>query len=389
MPPTIHPRYAAFGESVFTTMSRLALEHSAVNLGQGFPDFDAPAIVKQAAVAAIAEGHSQYARSAGIPALVERITARMRVTHGLEWNPLSEVTVCTGCVEAITSAIVGLCGQGDEVVVFDPAYDSYAAAIAIAGATAVRVPLRAPLFAIDPVALERACTPRTKLILVNTPHNPTGRVLTREELEAVARVAARLDIAVLSDEVYEEIYYASKPLSIATLPGMRERTIITSGIGKTFSTTGWRVGWAVAPAPLSAAVRMVHQYSTFCPPTPFVYAAVAAMDALADPDGYAAQLRRDYTARRSIMHRELSSAGLSPLRPDGSYFMLAHIGAWGFVDDVEAATTLVKEAGVAAIPCSAFYGAEHAERGYLRFAFCKHESTMLEAGARLRAWAQR
>jgi aspartate/methionine/tyrosine aminotransferase len=389
MPHTIHPRLAAFGESIFTTMSRLAVEHKAVNLGQGFPDFDAPEVVKQAAIDAINAGHSQYARAAGLPHTVERISERMRVTHGFAPDPMGEVTLCAGCCEALTATIIGLCGVGDEVILLDPCYDSYAAAVAMAGATAVRVPMQAPDFRIERHALAAAITPRTKLILLNSPHNPTGRIATDEELRTVAELAIRHDLVVMSDEVYEEIRFTAPHRSIACLPGMRERTVIVTSMGKTFSVTGWRLGWAVAPPPLTAAVRATHQFLTFCAPTPFVHAAAVAIDTLADPHGYGADLRRAYTERRAIMHRELSSAGLQPLWPEGAYFMLASVEPWGFTDDVEAATTLVREAGVAAIPCSAFYDAAHAERRYLRFAFCKQEATMLEAGRRLRDWVAR
>jgi len=370
-------------------MSRLATEHKAVNLGQGFPDFDAPAVVKQAAIDAIAAGHSQYARAPGLPHTVERISERMRATHGFAPDPMTEITLCTGCCEAITATILGLCGVGDEIILLDPCYDSYPAAVAMSGAKAVRVPMHAPGFRIEREALARAITPRTKVILLNTPHNPTGRIATDEELHIVADLAIAHDLVVISDEVYEEIRFTAPHRSIACLPGMRERTVIATGLGKTFSVTGWRLGWAVAPPQLSAAVRATHQFMTFCAPTPFAHAAAVAIDTLSDPTGYVAQLRRDYTTRRSIMHRELSSAGLDPLWPEGAYFMLASIEPWGFTDDVEAATTLVREAGVAAIPCSAFYDAAHAERGYLRFAFCKQEATMVEAGRRLLTWADR
>lgn len=387
MARTIHPRLDGFGESIFTTMSRLAVEHKAVNLGQGFPDFDAPDLVKRAAIEAIEAGHNQYSRSAGLPNTVERISARMRVTHGFAPDPMGEVTLCAGCCEALTATIIGLCGVGDEVILLDPCYDSYAAAVAMSGATAVRVPMHAPGFRIEREALARAITPRTRLILLNSPHNPTGRIATDEELRTVAELAMQHDLVVLSDEVYEEIRFTAPHRSIACLPGMRERTVIATGMGKTFSATGWRLGWAIAPPPLTAAVRATHQFLSFCPPTPFVHAAAVALDMLSDPQGYGAQLRRDYTERREIMHQELSSAGLAPLWPEGAYFMLASVEPWGFHDDVEAATTLVRQAGVAAIPCSAFYAPEHAERHYLRFAFCKQEATMREAGRRLRAWA--
>jgi len=381
-------RLRPFGESVFATISRLAAQHGAVNLGQGFPNFDGPEFVKEAGIRAIREGHGQYARTFGLPEATKAIAARFRATSGIEVDPDAEVTVTSGCTEAIAAVMLGLVDPGDEVVLVEPFYDSYPACVAMAGGTVRTVRLRAPEFAFPLEDLRRAVGPRTKAILVNSPHNPTGRVLTRAELEGIAAVARAADCLVISDEVYEEIWFDEPPVSIATLPGMRERTIVLSSLGKTFSLTGWKIGWTIAPANLTAGIRAAHQFLTFCSATPLQRAAV---DALAAPPGYYESLRAEYRSRRDLMLAELRASGFEPFVPEGSYFALAEHGRFGFGDDVAFARHLVEKVGVACIPCSAFYapgadGAKDAEaRSLVRFAFCKTDETIRSAGARMRA----
>ena len=379
-------RLRPFGESVFTTMSRLAVQHRAVNLGQGFPDFDGPAFAKDAAKAAIDAGFGQYARAFGLPetnAAISRFAAR-----SLGWNPDpdSEVTITAGCTEAIAAVLLGLLEPGDEIILFDPCYDSYPACVAMAGAIAKRVRLEAPDFRIHPDMLRRACSARTRAILVNSPHNPTGRMLDASEQQAIADIAMERNLIVLSDEVYEMITYAGPHRSIAALPGMRERTIVMSSLGKTFSLTGWKIGWTIAPADLTAAVRASHQFLTFCAATPLQKAAATALDALAADDSYPRQLASEYAARRSLLLGELTQAGFRCIAPEGSYFVLADVTDRGFDDDVAACRAMVAEAGVAAIPASAFYDPSHAERRFARFAFCKRDDTIRAAGERLAGW---
>ena len=380
-------RLRPFGESVFATISRLAAQHGAVNLGQGFPNFDGPAFVKDAATQAIREGHVQYARTFGLPEVTRAVAARFRSTSGLEADPDAEVTVTSGCTEAIAAVMLGLVNAGDEVVLVEPFYDSYPACVAMAGGTVRTVRLRAPGFEFPLEDLRRAVGPRTKAILVNTPHNPLGRVLTRGELEGIAAIARAADCLVISDEVYEEIWYDEPHRSIATLPGMRERTVVMSSLGKTFSLTGWKIGWTIAPPALTAGIRAAHQFLTFCSATPLQR---AAADALAAPRAYFEELRAEYRARRDLLLDELRCAGFDPFVPEGSYFVVAPHAKFGHGGDVAFATHLVEKVGVACIPCSAFYlpgpdGCRDAQAQELvRFAFCKTPETLRAAGSRLR-----
>jgi aspartate/methionine/tyrosine aminotransferase len=384
-------RLRPFGESVFATISRLAAQHGAVNLGQGFPNFDGPDFVKEAGIRAIREGHGQYARTFGLPEVTRAVAARFRATSGIEVDPDAEVTVTSGCTEAIAAVILGLVDEGDEVVLVEPFYDSYPACVAMAGGTVRAVRLRAPDFAFPLEDLRRAVGPRTKAILVNSPHNPTGRVLTRAELEGIASVARAADCLVISDEVYEEIWFDEPPVSISTLPGMRERTVVMSSLGKTFSLTGWKIGWTIAPPNLTAGIRAAHQFLTFCSATPLQR---AAADALAAPRAYYEELRRDYRMRRDLLLGELRASGFEPFVPEGSYFILAPHAAFGHADDVSFARRLVEREGVACIPCSAFFmpgpdGRKDAEAcSLVRFAFCKTPETLRAAGERMRAMAR-
>lgn len=383
--PRIHgtaERLRPFGESVFATISRMAAEHGAVNLGQGFPNFDGPEFVKEAGIRSIREGFGQYARMFGLPEACRAIAGRFHVDTGLEVDPEREVTVTSGCTEAIAATMLGLVNPGDDVVLVEPFYDSYAATVAMAGAVLRTVRLAAPDFRFPLADLERVVGPRTRLILVNTPHNPTGRVLDADELAGIAAVARRHDCLVVSDEVYEKIWFDRPHTSIAALPGMRERTVVLSSLGKTFSLTGWKVGWAIAPPALTQGIRAAHQFLTFCTATPLQRAAV---DALAAPESYYQALRAEYRGRREALLRALRGAGFEPFVPEGSYFVLADHTRFGFEDDVAFARHMVERVGVAAIPCSAFYADKEGGRALTRFAFCKTLETIRQAGERLTA----
>lgn len=392
----VSQRFAPFGATIFAEMTALAAEHGAINLAQGFPDFDGPDLVKRAAATAIDAGHNQYARMAGDPELCKAIAARWRESTGFDADWAGEVTVTCGCTEALAAAMLGLVNPGDEVILFEPYYDSYMACAAMAGAAARVVTLRAPpetppesdraqpaRFTFDPDELRAAFTPRTRLLLLNTPHNPTGKVFTREELALIASLCVEHDVIALTDEVYERLTYGAtaEHVSLATLPGMRERTITCSSMGKTYSMTGWKIGWAVAPAPLSAGVRAAHQFLTFAAPTPLQRAAAAA---LREGESSVADLVRHYGAARDFLVGALRKAGLRPYVPDGTYFVMADHGALGMGDDVAFCRRLTAEFGVAAIPPSAFYTNKQHARTLARFAFCKRMETLEEAAKRLK-----
>lgn len=381
-------RLEPFGISVFAEMSRLAAEHGAVNLSQGFPDFDGPESVKEAARTAIAAGHGQYAPTNGIPALTDAIARRAQAVIGRPVDPGTEVTVTAGCTEAIAASLLGLLDPGDEVVLFEPYYDSYRACVALAGGTARIVTLRAPDFTFDPVELRAAFSARTRAVLVNSPHNPTGRVFSREELGVIAGLCIERGVAAVSDEVYERLVYEpgrAPHVSIASLPGMSERTIVLSSLGKTFSLTGWKIGWAVAPPELSRAVRAAHQFLTFAVNTPMQHAAAAA---LASPPDYFEGLVRDYRRKRDLLGTALREIGFALRDPEGSYFHFADHTAvsrrLGVADDVSLCRALIERFGVAAIPPTAFYENKAEGRKHVRFAFCKREETLLRAIERLR-----
>jgi len=380
----ISQRLRPFGTTIFSEMTALAVAHDAINLSQGFPDFDGPAEVVEAASAALRAGENQYARSPGHPRLVAAIAATLEAWYGLRYDPLTEVTVTSGATEGIAASLLGLLEPGDEVIAFEPVYDSYPAAAALAGAQVVPVTLRFPDFALDVAAVEAAVTDRTRLLLVNDPHNPTGKVFTRDELAALADIARRHDLLVLTDEVYEHLCLDGRPhVPLATLPGMRERTLRLSSAGKTLSFTGWKVGWATGPAPLTAAVRAAHQFLTFCSATPLQFAVAHALETL--PDGFYDQLRDEYTRRRDFLARVLADVGFTVAPCQGTYFLLADFTRIWAGDDVTLARHLIERCGVAAIPPSAFYLADRDEgRRLLRFAFCKRLETLERAAERLR-----
>lgn len=381
----VNARLAPFGTSVFAEMTRLATQHGAINLAQGFPDFDGPEHVKAAAKAAIDAGHAQYARMPGIPALTQALARQWKADTGLDVDPDAQITVTAGCTEAIAATLLGLLNPGDEVVVFEPFYDSYRACVELAGATPRFVTLRAPDFGFDPAELRAAFTSRTRAVLVNTPHNPTGRVFTPEELGLIAGLCHDTNATAISDEVYERLVYDGEHISIATLPGMAERTITLSSLGKTFSLTGWKIGWAIAPPELTRAVRAAHQFLTFAVNTPMQHAAVAA---LASPPSYFQQLLADYRRKRDLLADALSGLGFTLRKPEGSYFIYADhtpiSSRLGLGDDVAFCRHLTAVVGVAAIPPTAFYFNTDHGRPLVRFAFCKKDETLHAAIERLK-----
>jgi aspartate/methionine/tyrosine aminotransferase len=382
-----HPaadRLAGFGTSIFTEMTRLAVEHGAVNLGQGFPDFPAPDFVKQAAAAAIVEDHNQYAPAIGLPRLREAIARKFQQRHGVIVDPEAEVTVTSGATEAIFDVVLALVNPGDEVVVFEPFYDSYLPAIQMAGGVARVVTLRPPRWDFSPGELVRAFSPRTKLVILNTPHNPTGKVFSKVELDIIAAAAVQHDAIVLSDEVYSEITYGSaQHVPMASRPGMYERTVTVDSLGKTFSVTGWKIGWAIAPRALSRALRGVHQFVTFCSGTPMQVAAADAL-AYAEQNDVYQQLRGAYADRRARLEGILTDAGLPVLPVSGAYFLLADFSGLPFSDDVAFCRYLTKDVGVAAIPPSAFYMDPRNAPRLVRVFVAKRDATFDAAPARLK-----
>ncbi len=379
---TTAARLSAFGETIFTEITRLAIDHDAVNLGQGFPNFDGPDFVKEAAVAAIRAGHGQYARMYGVPALNKAIAGRFAVDTGLDVDPETQVTVTSGCTEALAATFLGLVDPGDEVVLIEPYYDSYPACLAMAGAEPRFVTLRPPAFRLEAAELRAAFGPRTRAVVVNTPHNPTGRVLSVDELDSIAALCREHDAIAVTDEVYERMVYDGKHVSLATRPGMWERTLTLSSLGKSFSLTGWKVGWAIGPEHLTAGVRAAHQFLTFATATPLQHGAVAALGA---PEAYYEALRAAYRARRDLLAEGLDDLGFDVHLPQGTYFVLAGHERFGVGDDVAFARHLIEKAGVAAIPPSAFYHRPADGAGLIRFAFCKDEETLREGLRRMRA----
>ncbi|AZM47539.1 putative succinyldiaminopimelate transaminase DapC [Streptomyces sp. WAC 06738] len=388
--PPLSSRLTPFVTTIFAEMSALAVRTGSINLGQGFPDTDGPAEVAEAAVRAIREGRgNQYPPGPGIPELRHAVAEHQRRWYGLEWDPESEVLVTAGATEAVAAALLALLEPGDEVIALEPYYDSYAACIAMAGARRVPVTLRpgtgagagAPVYRLDLDELRAAVTPATRLILLNSPHNPTGTVLDRTELEAVAALARERDLLVVTDEVYEHLVFDGAHIPLATLPGMRERTVSISSAGKSYSFTGWKVGWVTAPAPLVAAVRTAKQYLTYVSAGPFQY---AVAEALALPDAYLTGLRADLLRKRDLLAAGLTEAGLRVFRPSGTYFITADITPLGEKDGVAYCMSLPERCGVVAVPTQVFYDDPDAGRSIVRFAFCKKDEVLTEAVRRLK-----
>jgi N-succinyldiaminopimelate aminotransferase len=379
--PRLTSRLQGFGTSVFAEYTALAAKYSAVNLGQGFPDFDGPEFVKDAAIAAIGAGRNQYAPMPGAPELRLSVARHQERFYGLDYDPETDVTVYAGATEAIFSSLQALLEAGDEVILFEPFYDSYPAAVAMAGAFPRVVPLEAPGFALDAARLEAALTPRTRAIVVNTPHNPAGKVFSRDELEAIAGLCRRHDLVAITDEVYEHLVFDGAHVPLAGLPGMTERTVLISSTGKTFSLTGWKIGYTCASAPLTAALRSAHQFVTSAVNTPGQHAMAAALGA---GDDYFAGFLGAYRARRDRLCAGLADAGFDVLVPAGTYFVLADVRPLGFEDGAAFCRMLPETHGVAAIPASAFYSRPAGGRSLVRFAFCKKDETLDEGIRRLR-----
>ncbi|WP_416876142.1 pyridoxal phosphate-dependent aminotransferase [Kitasatospora sp. SC0581] len=380
--PLLNRRLAGMGTTVFAEMSALATATGSINLGQGFPDTDGPEEVREAAVRALREGRgNQYPPGPGVPELRTAIAEHQQRFHGLAYDPDSEVLVTAGATEAIAATLLALLEPGDEVIAFEPFYDSYAACIAMAGATRVPLTLRAPSFRPDLDELRSLITPRTRLLLINTPHNPTGTVLTAEELAAIAELAVEHDLLVATDEVYEHLVFGAAHHPIAALPGMRGRTVSISSAGKTFSFTGWKVGWVTASPDLVAAVRTAKQYLTYVSAGPFQY---AVAEALRLPDTYFDTLRADLLRKRDLLVDGLAAAGFRAFTPEGTYFVTTDITPLGEKDGIEFCRALPGRCGVVAIPNAVFYDDVEAGRSLVRFTFCKKDEVLQEAVARLR-----
>ncbi len=374
-------RISQFGTTIFTEMTNLANQYQAVNLGQGFPDFPGPDFLKQAAIRAIEGDINQYAPSSGRPALRQAIAQKMECFAGMSVNPDTEVVVTCGATEAIFAAVLGLVNPGDEVIIFEPYYDSYVPAVQIAGGVPRFYTLRPPDWSIDRAELAGLFNEKTRLILVNTPHNPTGKVYAQAELQLIADLCRQHNVIAVTDEVYEHIIFDNcRHISLATLPGMAERTITISSAGKTFSMTGWKVGWAVARPELVQAVAKVHQFTVFSGAAPLQEGVAGALQSSLD---YYDELAATYQANRDFLAEALLEAGMTPFTPKGTYFIMVDISQLGFASDVEFCRHLTTQVGVAAIPPSAFYHNPADGATLARFAFCKTRQALEEAARRL------
>jgi aspartate/methionine/tyrosine aminotransferase len=376
-----------FTESVIREMTRQAMLHGAVNLAQGFPDFPAPAEIKRAAQEAIAADVNQYAITWGAKSLRNAIARQMQEWQGIAVDPETQITVCCGSTEAMISTLLAVCNKGDEVVIFEPFYENYGPDSVLSGAKPVFVKLRPPTTAdgewtFDERELRAAFHHQTKAIILNTPNNPTGKVFTRVELELIRDLCVEFNVLAITDEIYEHILYdGTQHISMASLEGMNERTVTINGLSKSYSVTGWRVGWAVAPPAITNAIRKVHDFLTVGAPAPLQEAGAAA---LALPRAYYDNLANGYRARRDRLIPGLTEAGFRCFRPRGAYYVMTDISAFGFTDDVGFTKYLVKEIGVAAVPGSSFYNDPRDGAKQARFAFCKRDATLDEAGRRLR-----
>lgn len=379
-------RVEHFTESVIREMTRQAMLYGAVNLAQGFPDFPAPAEIKQAAQQAVANDVNQYAITWGAKNLRHAIARQMKQWQGITVDPEKEITVCCGSTEAMISTLLAVCNAGDEVVIFEPFYENYGPDAVLSGAKPKFVTLHPPTgeddqWTFDEKELRQAFDRDTKAIILNTPNNPTGKVFTRAELELIRDLCIEFDVLAITDEIYEHILYdGTEHISMASLEGMQDRTVTINGMSKTYSVTGWRVGWAVAPERITNAIRKVHDFLTVGAPAPLQEAGVAALSL---PHEYYARLAEGYRVRRDHLMPSLVSAGFKCFRPRGAYYVMTDIGAFGFKDDVEFTRHLVKEIGVAAVPGSSFYHNPADGARQVRFAFCKKPDTLDEAGKRL------
>lgn len=380
--PHLSARLQGCGTTIFATMSARAVAQEAINLGQGFPDFAPPQDLLDAVKAAVDAGHNQYAPGNGVPALRQAVADHQRTWWGLDYDPDREITITTGATEAVFATLQALLDVGDEAILFEPYYDSYAASVAMAGGVTRAVRLRPPDWGFDPADLEAAVTDRTRVIVLNTPHNPTGAVLDAALAGRVAAVARERDLTVVTDEVYEHLTFGARHVPIATLDGMRERTVTISSAGKTFSVTGWKVGWACAPPPLTTALRAAKQWVTYTSGTPFQHAVAGA---LAWGSEYFQPYVAGYARRRDALCAGLRDTGLEVFEPAGTYFVTADIRPLGWDDDLAFCDMLLEEVGVAAIPCSVLYAPPRPARCFVRFAFCKTGDVLAEGIDRLQA----
>jgi aspartate/methionine/tyrosine aminotransferase len=370
-----------FTESVIREMTRLNHLYGGVNLSQGFPDFPAPAVVKDAACAAIRADVNQYAVTWGARPLREAIAREFARRYGIFVEPDEQITVCCGATEAMMATMLAVIDPGDEVIVFEPFYENYGPDAILSGATPRYVTLHEPDWTFDPGDLAAAFNNRTKAIILNSPNNPTGKVFTKDELEIIAALCRRWDAVAISDEIYEHIIYdGRRHVPIATIDGMADRTVTINSLSKTYSVTGWRVGWAISPSSLTGAIRKVHDFLTVGAAAPLQEAGVAALGV---PDAYYDQLAAAYCRRRDTLLGILERHNFTCYKPSGAYYIMTDIGGFGFADDLEFARYLVKDVGVAAVPGSSFYREPSGGRTKLRFCFCKREETLLEADRRL------
>ncbi|MEE9179891.1 MAG: aminotransferase class I/II-fold pyridoxal phosphate-dependent enzyme [Vicinamibacteria bacterium] len=372
----------SFSESVIREMTRLCQSHGGINLAQGFPDFPAPKEIKEAAVAAIRADVNQYAITWGAKSFRDAIAENYSRFYGMDVDPEKELVVCCGSTEAMMSAMLGVVDPGDEVVVFEPFYENYGPDAILSGAVPRYVTLHEPDWRLDPDELAAAFNDRTRAIIINTPNNPTGKVFTREELTQIAALCQKWGVVAITDEIYEHILYEGEHIPIASLDGMRERTVTINSLSKTYSLTGWRVGWALAPPVLSDAIRKVHDFLTVGAAAPLQEAGVVA---LGFSDEYYRQLSVDYRARRDVLLPALEEAGFSCYKPNGAYYVMTDISRFGFPDDVSFSRHLVEKIGVAAVPGSSFYHRPEDGAEKVRFTFCKREETLRAAADKLAA----
>ncbi|HLI61836.1 MAG TPA: aminotransferase class I/II-fold pyridoxal phosphate-dependent enzyme [Terriglobales bacterium] len=383
MPTDVSGKTRFFTESVIREMTRRALACDAVNLAQGFPDFAAPAEIKEAAKRAIDEDYNQYAITHGSPNFRRAIADKARTYNHLECDPDRNVTVTCGATEGMIASLLAVINPGDEVVIFEPFYENYGPDVILAGATPRYVTLQGAGFTIDPDELAAAFSERTKAIIINTPHNPTGKVFSRAELELIAQLCRRFDTLAITDEIYEHIIYdGGRHISIGSLEGMGDRTVTISGLSKTYSITGWRLAYAIASERLTSAIRKVHDFLTVGAPHPLQEAGAFALRL---PESFYAELQRMYRRKREMLFAALTQAGLRCRPPAGAYYIMAEIGHLGFADDFAAADFLLNEVGVAAVPGSSFYHRAELGRELLRFTFSKSDETLERAAHRLRS----
>lgn len=375
-------RTTHFTESVIREMTRLAMECNAVNLAQGFPDFSAPAEIKQAAQEAIAADFNQYPITWGAKPFRDAIAAKYRRTYGLDYDPEREITVCCGSTEGMIASLLAVTNPGDEIIVFEPYYENYSPDILLSNAHRKLVSLRPPDWTFDPDELRRAFSPKTKAIVLNTPNNPTGKVFSVDELRLIADLCEEFDALAITDEIYEHILYGdASHVPIATLKGMRERSVLVNSMSKTYSVTGWRVGWVLAAPDLSDSIRKVHDFLTVGAATPLQQAGVLALNL---PGSYYTKLASDYKKRRDLLLGLLEQAGFQCFRPDGAYYIMTDISNFGFPDDYTFVRHIIENCGVAAVPGSSFFANSNQGATLIRFCFCKKYETLEEAGNRLR-----